>query len=246
MTKRLLVVLTVAFQLVVGGAYASTAKAPDAADQADLISEIADLSADSLQEQEETFVQEGKATWYGKAFHGRPTTSGEKYNMHAMTAAHRTLPFGTYVKVTNPANRKAVVVRINDRGPFAKNRIVDLSFAAAEKLGIVHKGPVPVRLTALGFKKKNQANKVTYTPADFDAGKFMILLSIYKDQETARRLAEELKGNAEFAGIKKLKRKSGIVYRVFAGTYTSLKTAEEARERFEKKGYEESLVVAAF
>ncbi len=77
---------------------------------------------------------EGKASWYGKKFHGRKTSSGEKYNMHASTAAHRKLPFGTILKVTNTSNNKSTLVRINDRGPFVKNRIIDLSYKAANEI----------------------------------------------------------------------------------------------------------------
>jgi len=91
-------------------------------------------------------VEEGMASWYGKKFHGKKTASGERFNMHALTAAHRTLPFGTQVKVTNLENKKSVVVRINDRGPFVKGRIIDLSYAAARKIDMIEKGVVKVRI----------------------------------------------------------------------------------------------------
>jgi rare lipoprotein A len=81
-------------------------------------------------------IQKGLASWYGPDFHGKLTSNREIYNMHALTAAHKTLPFGTYVRVTNLNNGKSVVVRINDRGPFIKGRIIDLSYAAARKLGL--------------------------------------------------------------------------------------------------------------
>jgi rare lipoprotein A len=81
-------------------------------------------------------VETGLASWYGRKFHGRRTASGETYNMHAMTAAHKTMPIPSYARVRNPANGRTVVVRINDRGPFATNRVIDLSYAAAVKLGI--------------------------------------------------------------------------------------------------------------
>ena len=81
------------------------------------------------------FTQEGKASWYGKQFHGRKTASGERYDMNEMTAAHRTLPIPSYAKVTNLANGKEVIVRINDRGPFHSNRVMDVSFGAAKKIG---------------------------------------------------------------------------------------------------------------
>ncbi|HEY9751406.1 MAG TPA: septal ring lytic transglycosylase RlpA family protein, partial [Coleofasciculaceae cyanobacterium] len=88
----------------------------------------------------------GWASWYGPGFHGNPSASGEPFNQHALTAAHRTLPFGTRVQVTNLDNGRTVVVRINDRGPFHGNRIIDLSTAAARILGLVQSGVAPVRL----------------------------------------------------------------------------------------------------
>jgi len=90
--------------------------------------------------------QIGKATYYGKKFHGRKTASGETFNMHALTAAHRKLRFGTKLRVTNLANGMSVVVRVNDRGPFVKGRIIDLSYGAAKKIGLVQSGVAKVKL----------------------------------------------------------------------------------------------------
>ncbi|WP_070884356.1 septal ring lytic transglycosylase RlpA family protein [Pseudomonas argentinensis] len=92
---------------------------------------------------------EGKASYYGKAHHGNRTASGERFNQNALTAAHRTLPFGTMVKVTNLNNDRSVVVRINDRGPFARGRIIDVSRKAAESLDMIRSGVVPVRVESL-------------------------------------------------------------------------------------------------
>ena len=89
--------------------------------------------------------QSGLASWYGRKFHGRPTASGEPYDMHAMTAAHKTMPIPSYARVRNPANGREIVVRINDRGPFADGRIIDLSYAAAARLGVLA-GVAPVEL----------------------------------------------------------------------------------------------------
>lgn len=91
----------------------------------------------------------GNASWYGAKFHGRRTANGERYDMNQLTAAHRTLPFGTKVRVTNQRNGRAVVVRINDRGPFAGRRIIDLSRGAAGALGMVNSGVAPVKLEVL-------------------------------------------------------------------------------------------------
>lgn len=99
-------------------------------------------------------IQMGMASWYGKEFHGKRTASGEIFNMYAFTAAHRTLPFGTYARVRNLDNGRSVVVRINDRGPFTKGRIIDLSYAAARAIGMVGPGIARVVLNVLSYKPR--------------------------------------------------------------------------------------------
>ena len=94
-------------------------------------------------------AQSGVASYYGPGFHGRRTANGEAFDMHAMTAAHRTLPFGTKVKVTNLANGKSAIVRVNDRGPYANGRIIDLSVAAAKQIGSTNSGTARVTLEVL-------------------------------------------------------------------------------------------------
>ncbi len=94
-------------------------------------------------------VERGVASWYGKKFHGRRTASGERYDMFRLTAAHRTLPFGARVRVVNLRNGRVVTVRINDRGPFVKGRIIDLSYAAARELGMVRSGLAQVEIRRL-------------------------------------------------------------------------------------------------
>lgn len=104
------------------------------------------------------FNQTGKASWYGPGFHGRKTASGERFNMNALTAAHRTLPIPSYAKVTNLSNGKSVVVRINDRGPFHGSRVLDVSKAAAQKLGFLAAGTANVKVEQIvpgGKAKKN-------------------------------------------------------------------------------------------
>lgn len=95
-------------------------------------------------------VQTGTASWYGPGLQGNPTANGETFNMHELTAAHRSLPFGTRVKVTNNHNGKSVIVRINDRGPFVGGRIIDLSRAAAEEISMIGRGTATVTLEILG------------------------------------------------------------------------------------------------
>ena len=99
------------------------------------------------------FVQEGTASWYGGKFHGRKTASGERFNTYALTAAHRTLPMNTRLRVTNLSNGKSVIVRVNDRGPYVGKRVIDLSYSAANELGFVKRGVTKVRLERLHTKK---------------------------------------------------------------------------------------------
>lgn len=99
-------------------------------------------------------TQIGMGSWYGKKFHGRTTANGEKYNMYEYTAAHRTLPFNSIVEVTNLRNNRKIKVRINDRGPYVKKRIIDLSYLAAKKLGYVNKGVAKLKLKVLYRQKR--------------------------------------------------------------------------------------------
>lgn len=96
------------------------------------------------------FSQEGNASWYGNKHHGKKTANGERFDQNALTAAHRTLPFGSMVVVTNLRNQKSVTVRVNDRGPYSKKRILDVSRQAAEQLGMLKSGTAPIRLEQFG------------------------------------------------------------------------------------------------
>ena len=98
------------------------------------------------------YVEEGIASWYGKKFHGRLTSTREVYDMYELSAAHKSLPIPCYVKVTNLSNGKSLIVRVNDRGPFKKGRIIDLSYAAAKKLDIIEKGTAMVFVEAIEVK----------------------------------------------------------------------------------------------
>jgi rare lipoprotein A len=120
------------------------------------------------------YVERGQASWYGSKFHGRRTSSGEVYDMHQMTAAHKTLPLPSYVQVTNLENHRSAVLRVNDRGPFHGGRIIDLSYAAAKKLGVVDAGTAKVEVRSIdprdhgGFVKVQApaARKLAEKPAD--------------------------------------------------------------------------------
>jgi peptidoglycan lytic transglycosylase len=114
------------------------------------------------------YQERGVASWYGEQFHGKLTSSRETYDMYSMTAAHKTLPLPTYVRVRNLRNNKSVVVRVNDRGPFVHNRIIDLSYAAAQKLDMVGDGTSLVEITAIGFDEAGgdqPVRQVTQPPA---------------------------------------------------------------------------------
>ena len=106
-------------------------------------------------------VFNGVASWYGPDFHAKATANGEQYNMHAMTAAHKTFPMNTVLRVTNNNNGKSAIVRVNDRGPFVGTRIIDLSNAAAKKVSMVGTGTAPVTLEVLGFYSKNKTRRRT-------------------------------------------------------------------------------------
>ena len=114
------------------------------------------LAAEKSEGKKKVF-QEGIACWYGKDFHGKKTANGELFDMYKLTAAHLTLPFGTFVEVTNLSNGKKVIVRINDRGPYTKGRIIDLSYAAAKEIGIVEKGITRVQLRIVKGRKNNNS-----------------------------------------------------------------------------------------
>lgn len=193
----------------------------------------------------EGFVQEGLASWYGADFHGKRTSNGETYDMYALTAAHKTLPLGVYVKARNKRNGKEVIVRINDRGPFVKERIIDLSYAAAWQLGIADTGTAPVRIEALGYRGDNGSGSMAYRPpASYDTGSYGVQVAAFTDSNNARRMADLLKRRYGVSNIQEAEVKGRLFFRVRVGRYESLKKAEEARGGFERSGYPGSFVVA--
>ena len=193
----------------------------------------------------EGFVQEGVASWYGADFHGKKTSNGETYNMYAMTAAHKTLPLGVYVRVTNTANGRQATVRVNDRGPFVKGRIIDLSYAAAKTLGVVGPGTAPVRIEALGYQETGSPGQVAYRqPVSYDVGHFAVQVGAFTVAGNADRLAAQLRDRYGAANVQQGYVGSRLFYRVRAGAYTSLEAAEAAKGQFERSGYPDCFVVA--
>jgi rare lipoprotein A len=196
-------------------------------------------------ENHEGFVQNGVASWYGSDFHGKNTSNGEIYDMNAMTAAHKTLPLGVYVKVHNKDNGRDAIVRINDRGPFVKGRIIDLSYGAAKKLGVDIIGTAPVRIEALGYRVGGPAGREEYTSqVDYDAGNYTVQVGAFKDYQNAVKLSEEMKKAVGFSEIHPAMVYGELFYRVYAGRHTSLKSAEAAEANFSEHGYPGSFVVS--
>lgn len=192
----------------------------------------------------QNFSQRGIASWYGKKFHGRLTSNGETYNMYAMTAAHKTLPLGVEVRVTNRRNGRSTVVRVNDRGPFVAGRIIDLSFAAAKKLDIVDQGTAPVEVVALGYPHQS-GGRVSYTPPlDYDAGSFAVQVGAFSQAANAERLAARLRPRFGRADVHSGRRQGQVFYRVRVGDFRSLHSAESARAELRGNGYPGAFVVA--
>jgi rare lipoprotein A len=132
------------------------------------------------------FQQKGIASWYGKKWHGRLTANGERYDMYAMTAAHKTLPLGSYVHVKNLDNGREAVVRINDRGPYVRGRIIDMSYSGAKKLGIVDVGTAHVKLTLLSEKKDRLVIKGK--EVDPDKGNFSVQIASFTNYDNAMKM----------------------------------------------------------
>ncbi len=193
----------------------------------------------------EGFTQNGVASWYGRDFHGKKTSNGETYNMNAMTAAHKTLPLGVFVRVHNKDNGRDAVVRVNDRGPFVKNRIIDLSFAAAKKLGVDAAGTANVRIEALGYRHEGPGGREEYKePETYDSGNYTVQVGSFKEYANAQRLSEKLKTNFGYSEARLTDVNGELFYRVYAGKYNSLRTAESAEKSFIENGYPGSFVVS--
>jgi rare lipoprotein A len=162
------------------------------------------------------YTEEGNASWYGAPFHGRRASNGEVYDMYKLTAAHRTLPFETMVRVTNVGNGKSTVVRITDRGPFIDNRIIDLSLAAAREIESVGPGVVPVRVEVLS------------PGIDPTSGFFTVQVGAFRDRENAERLRERLNASYSPIFIQQYDSPDGIFYRVRVGKISG----EDAAQQF--------------
>ena len=172
-------------------------------------------------------VQRGKASWYGKPFHGRATASGEIYDMHGLSAAHRALPLGTLVRVTHLGNGRSVTVTINDRGPFVRGRIIDLSRGAAEAIGMVIEGIAEVEV------------RVVRDAPDPDHGKeYVVQIGAFRDRDNALDLKLRVQSSLPEAWIVT----RGGLHRVYIGPYDRKRDAEAARRQARKHGHDAVLL----
>ncbi len=193
------------------------------------------------------FQQRGIASWYGKKFHGRKTSSGEIYNMYAMTAAHKTLPLGTYVNVRNLDNDTEVTVRINDRGPFVQGRIIDLSYTAAKKIDIATSGTAPVVIVALepdNRQTPKSKEKPETKSVDYYKGNFTFQIGAFSDKQNALRLKEKLDQTYKNAHVAEYDNGLEILYRVRVGRASSLEQAVEYEKALIQHGFKDVFIVA--
>ncbi|MEJ2490283.1 MAG: septal ring lytic transglycosylase RlpA family protein [Desulfuromonadales bacterium] len=192
------------------------------------------------------YVEEGVASWYGKDFHGRKTSNGETYDMYAMTAAHKTLPMNVHLQVTNLANGRSAVVRVNDRGPFVKSRIIDLSYSAAKQLGVVGPGTAPVRIEALGYRTTTGSDaSPRYQPApSYAVGPFTVQVGAFSLRANADRLAGKLRNQYGSSDVVEGWVNGQKFYRVRVGLYGDMNLAQEALLRLEANGFARSFIVA--
>lgn len=175
--------------------------------------------------------QRGIASWYGEPFHGRATASGEIYDMHGLTAAHRELPLGTVVHVRNLDNGRTVTVRVNDRGPFIRGRVLDLSYGAAQKIGLVGPGTakIELRVTELG----------SGPPGPNMSTRFTVQVGAFQEEINARRLLDELLPTYPDAKIIH----DGRWHRVRVGKFRRQQDAEAVQRKLSARGYS-ALVLA--
>ena len=171
------------------------------------------------------YVERGLASWYGQKFHGRQTSSREVYDMCSYSAAHKTLPLPSYVRVTNLDNGRSAIVRVNDRGPFHPGRIIDLSYAAAVKLGVDRTGTARVEVQALtgggaqpSSVAPDVASRAPTAPAGSGIGRQIVQVGAYRDEANARRIADQLRASGvDGIQVEQVRLHEGEVWRVRVG-----------------------------
>lgn len=190
------------------------------------------------------YVERGIASWYGNKFHGYMTSSLEPYDMYAFSAAHKTLPLPTYARVTNLDNGKSVVVRINDRGPFHENRLIDLSYAAAVKIGVWPKGTGLVEVRAIDPQHPDAAPARTPAPAprvltaSSASSRIYLQLGSFGDRANAERVADAARRDGiEQVDIQSTGINGRTVHRVRVGPLADVDAADALTARIEKLGF---------
>ncbi|WP_192890091.1 septal ring lytic transglycosylase RlpA family protein [Vibrio bathopelagicus] len=176
----------------------------------------------------EGFTEKGKASWYGKKFHGHLTSNGEIYDMYSMSAAHKTLPIPSYVKVTNTDNNKTTIVRINDRGPFHEGRIIDLSYAAAYKLDVLRTGTANVEIEVITVAMPTDANKKAALP------QFIIQVATSPHEDRTEKLAKDL---GEKLAVATFLQPNNDNYRLMLGPFHDYALTQEKLEQVKLLGY---------
>lgn len=174
-------------------------------------------------------AQTGIASWYGPGFHGQVTASGVVYDQNDLTAAHQTLPMGTRLMVTNLRNSRTIEVLVNDRGPFAKGRVIDLSHAAAQAIDMIGLGTAPVRIEVIEAPYKIQSIRAALD--------YTLQLGSFTQLENARQLHDRLQHSYSDIAIVPLQSRNGAYYRVQLGTFSNRPAAEEQARRLAQSGY---------
>lgn len=182
----------------------------------------------------DTYEESGTASWYGggDGFAGKPTASGEIFDPSHLTAAHKTLPLGTWLEVEDLDNHRKVVVKVNDRGPFVRGRILDLSKAAAERLGMLGSGTAEVRIRTVDIHDK----PVPLDPAEDQRNPYTIQVAALRDAQNIQRLRDELEADFGAVSLQEATSSGGItVHRVRVGAYTRREDAERAAQQIAKR-----------
>lgn len=179
------------------------------------------------------FTQKGIASWYGPKFHGKLTSNKERYDMHQLTAAHKKLPFNTIVRVTNLENSLDVLVRINDRGPFVYDRIIDLSLAAAKKLDMLENGIAPVELIAEHYP--NQTKKIERQKSN----KFGVQVGYFSKIQNAKNL----KNNTRESFLQTFNSNGNQFYRVIIGNYNHFDQAWNLLKKLKSNGFPRAFII---
>ncbi len=190
----------------------------------------------------------GVASWYGDQFNGRPTATGEIFDMHGLSAAHKTLPLPGLVEVTNLANGRSVVLRVNDRGPFVDDRIIDLSRGAAQELGLLSQGLGRVRVRYLGLAPRGGGTGVGVQQAAApqpqpvaQGGVFWVQAGAFSRRDAAERIADRL---GDRARVQQVDGASGRLFRVIVGPWDDPNSAEEGRQAVIARGYPDALLIS--